>query len=198
MAVSSGSLGFFRVTAVWCLFACGAGVGVTRFDEIRSLLGLKLDARDLGLESEAQPLPETPRGHAGPPRSASTPRGHRTVVLQAGNHGHFEAEANVNGRRIAVMVDTGASTVALTFEDAEAAGIFPRDSDFKLKVNTANGVARVAPVTLDSVTIDDITVRNVRAVVAEPGRLNQTLLGMSFLGQLSRAEMSRGTLTLQE
>ena len=68
----------------------------------------------------------------------------------------------------------------------------------KQRVNTANGVARVAPVMLDQISIDDITIRNVRAVVAERGRLNQTLLGMTFLGQLSRAEMSRGILTLQE
>ena len=65
-------------------------------------------------------------------------------------------------------------------------------------MNTANGEARVAAVTLDQVSIDDITIRDVRGVVAERGKLGTTLLGMSFLSKLSRAEMSRGTLTLQE
>ncbi len=53
-------------------------------------------------------------------------------------------------------------------------------------------------ITLDSVAIDDITVRNVRAAVADAGKLTKTLLGMSFLGQLSRTEMSRGMLVLEE
>jgi aspartyl protease family protein len=65
-------------------------------------------------------------------------------------------------------------------------------------VSTANGVARVAVVTLDSVAIEDIVVHDVRAAVAEPGKLTKTLLGMSFLGQLRRAEMSRGVLVLEE
>ena len=90
------------------------------------------------------------------------------------------------------MVDTGASIVALTFEDAASAGIHVRDPEFTHRVSTANGVARVAMITLDSVAIDDIMVRNVRAAVAERGKLTKTLLGMSFLGQLSRTEMSRG------
>ena len=60
------------------------------------------------------------------------------------------------------------------------------------------GVARVAPVVLDRVSIGDITVRNVPAAVSEPGRLATSLLGMSFLGRLQRVEMRAGTLVLQE
>ena len=103
------------------------------------------------------------------------------VALRAGPHGHFHANAEINGRRIEVMVDTGASLVALTFEDASRAGIYVRDSDFTQRVRTANGIARVAPVTLDRVSIGDITVRNVPASVSERGKLGTTLLGMSFL-----------------
>ena len=68
------------------------------------------------------------------------------------------------------MVDTGASIVALTYEDAERAGVYVRDSDFTQRVRTANGMARVAPVTLDRVSIGDITVRNVPAAVSERGQ----------------------------
>jgi aspartyl protease family protein len=96
------------------------------------------------------------------------------------------------------MVDTGASIVALTHEDARNTGVHIRDSDYKHRVSTANGIARVALVTLDTLALDDIVVRDVRAAVAEPGKLTKTLLGMSFLGQLRRTEMSGGVLVLEE
>lgn len=120
------------------------------------------------------------------------------VEIRANANGHFETRAEINGRNVDVMVDTGATVVALTYEDARGAGIRLDASDFKHQVSTANGTARVASITLDKVAIDDIIVRNVRAVVAEPGKLHVTLLGMSFLSRLSRAEMSRGVLLLQE
>lgn len=112
--------------------------------------------------------------------------------------GHFHADAEINGRSVSVMVDTGATMVALTHEDAERAGIRVRDTDFTHRVSTANGTARIAPVMIDRVTIGAITVRNVRGAVSEPGRLSQTLLGMTFLGRLSRAEIRSGVLLLEE
>ncbi len=185
MALSSGTRNLVQMMAGWCL-AIGLGtVAIVRGDDIRTMLGLRFVAPEAGSE--------IPGGQA-----AQKPKGDRTVVLKAGANGHFETAVTINGRRIDVLVDTGATLVALTYEDAEASGIFPRDSDFKYKVNTANGVARVAAVTLDQVSIDDITIRNVNGFVAERGKLATTLLGMSFLSKLSRAEMSRGTLTLQE
>lgn len=120
------------------------------------------------------------------------------VSLKATGNGHFESEAEVNGRTIDVMVDTGATLVALTFEDAERAGIFLRPSDFTHSVSTANGVAKIAPILLDRVSIGSITVRNVQAAVCERGKLEQTLLGMSFLSRLSRVDMRAGTLVLHE
>ena len=182
---SSGSRNLVQTLAGWCLALGVCGVVVLRGDEIRAMLGLTFSGPDQN--------GETPRT-----AGAQTAKGDRTVVLRVGANGHYEARVRINGRPIDVMVDTGASVVALTFEDAAAAGIFPSESDFKYKVNTANGVARVAAVTLDQVSIDDITIRNVNGFVSERGKLNTTLLGMSFLNKLSRAEMSRGTLTLQE
>ncbi|NJR41508.1 MAG: TIGR02281 family clan AA aspartic protease, partial [Akkermansiaceae bacterium] len=76
--------------------------------------------------------------------------------------------------------------------------IYLRPQDFTHGVSTANGRAKVAPVTLGRVAIGEITVRDVRAVVSEPGRLQTSLLGMSFLGRLSRFEMRSGTLHLAE
>lgn len=120
------------------------------------------------------------------------------VELRAGSGGHFHAIARLAGADIDVMVDTGATMVALSYEDARRAGIFVRDSDFTQRVRTANGMASVAPVTLPRVTIGDITVANVEAVVSQPGRLATSLLGMTFLGRLGRAELRNGVLLLQE
>lgn len=118
--------------------------------------------------------------------------------MPAGKYGHFEADAEINGRDIGVMVDTGASLVALTYDDAERAGIYVHPSDFTHRAQTANGIARVAPVTISRIRIGDITVRDVPAVVSERGASERTLLGMSFLGRLSRVEMRGSTLVLEE
>ena len=103
-----------------------------------------------------------------------------------------------NGRPIDVMVDTGASMVALTYEDAERAGLSLKPSDFTGRVSTANGTAAVAPVMLDRVSIGHVQVRNVRAAVCERGKLEKTLLGMSFLSRLDRVDIKQGRLTLIE
>lgn len=119
-----------------------------------------------------------------------------TVMLDARSDGHFYAPVRLNGREIEAVVDTGATSVALSYEDAMAAGIYVGEADFTLKTLTANGVARAAPVMIDRIELDGITVRDVRATVAEPGRLHITLLGMSFLGKLARFEMRGRSLIL--
>ncbi len=127
-----------------------------------------------------------------PPNVSAGP----TVTLQARGDGHFYAPVRLNGRPVETVVDTGATSVALSYEDAAAAGIYVGDSDFTLRTLTANGIARAAPVMIDRIELDGITVRNVRATVAEPGRLHITLLGMSFLGKLARFEMRGRTMIL--
>jgi aspartyl protease family protein len=132
-------------------------------------------------------------------RKASIASGSRRAVeLVAGDNGHFFADADINGRSVSVMVDTGASIVALTYEDAQTAGLSVRDSDFTQQANTANGIAKMAPVTIDRLSIGGVEVRNVRAAVMESGKLNQTLLGMSFIKKLSRFDMQSGRLIIEE
>lgn len=130
-------------------------------------------------------------------RIAADVRSDETVQLRAASNGHYQARADVNGRALPVMLDTGASIVVLTYEDAQAAGVFVKPSDFTLPVSTANGVSRVAPVTLDRISIGDITVRGVQAAVAERGVLRVTLLGMSFLSRLERVDMRDGMMVLK-
>lgn len=122
----------------------------------------------------------------------------RRVELAAGGNNHFFAEADLNGRTITVMVDTGASMVALTYDDARRAGIYPRDSDFTGRSSTANGIARFAPVDIDRVSIGGIEVRNVRAAVMEDGKLDTSLLGMSYLSKVGSVSMKAGKLVLEE
>src|SRR6266545_2762671 len=72
----------------------------------------------------------------------------RSLVIKAGNGGHFEVEARADGRRIAFMVDTGASHIALRESDAARLGLRPTPRDYTIKINTANGVGRAALVQL--------------------------------------------------
>jgi aspartyl protease family protein len=120
------------------------------------------------------------------------------VELKSSSGGHFAASIEVNGRSVDTMVDTGATMVMLTYEAAERAGIYPRSSDFTMRMETANGMSKAAPVMLDRVAIGSILVRNVQAAVAERGKLRTNLLGMSFLGRLKKFEIQSGTLILQD
>lgn len=121
----------------------------------------------------------------------------RTLVVYGDRRGHFRVSATVEGRHAFMLVDTGATIVALTFEDALAAGIRPRANEFTRAIGTANGVVSVAPVQLRELRVGDITVRDVDAVVVPQGRLGTSLLGMSFLRGLRGFEVAGNRLTLK-
>ena len=116
-----------------------------------------------------------------------------TLVYRAGPLGHVVLTASVNGAPIRFLVDTGASTVALSPADARAAGINPNALLFDKTTATANGVVRVAPVLLREIRIEQLSVENVPAVV--DANLSGSLLGMSFLSRLKSFEMREGALT---
>ena len=120
----------------------------------------------------------------------------REVRLKADPRGHFVFDAAINDRQATFMADTGATLVVLTYEDAARLGLSPHSLDFSGLAETANGTARVAPVTLDRVRVEDITVRDVPAVVAERGALATNLLGMSFLSRLKSFQMQGSELIL--
>lgn len=189
--MTSGSRQLLREAVSWGVVAVIGVAAFSHFETLKSgaerMLGLPTPA-DVAEVTRANPAPSRPE-----PETLGS-----IVEIEAERNGHFNTEADINGRPVAVMIDTGATMVALSYEDAERAGIFLNDGDFTRKVSTANGIARVAPVTLDRVSIGDITVRNVPAAVAEPGRLKTSLLGMSFLSRLSRFDMRSGRLVLQE
>ena len=120
----------------------------------------------------------------------------RKVRLKMGRNGHYRADVSVNGRKFRMMVDTGASLIALTAKDARRMGVYPDAGDFIYETRTANGVARIALVTLKEVRIGGIRVRNVKASVHRGKGLDTNLLGMSFLNRLSKFNFEGDTLTL--
>jgi aspartyl protease family protein len=122
--------------------------------------------------------------------------GGRSVALRADGRGHFEAEAQVNGRPLDVLVDTGASSVVLRYEDAQRLALRIDPNDFRFPVSTANGVAKAARITLADVRIGDVRVQNVDAMVMPRGLLGANLLGMSFIKRLGRFEMRGERLVL--
>lgn len=111
--------------------------------------------------------------------------------------GHYRAEAEVNGVRMQLMVDTGASLVLLPYEDVAALGIDVRTLDYSLPVTTANGKSTVAAVRLSSIKIGPIAVFDVEAAVAHPNQLGTALLGMSFLERLSETSFRGEKLILR-
>jgi aspartyl protease family protein len=185
MALSAGMRQAVGAAAGWLTLASAAAVSLHYLHEIQGAT-----RAILGLETS-----RPPNRAAAPVRSAP---GNRIVEIKAGAHGHYFTSAEVNGRSVDVLVDSGASIVALTYDDARRAGVFVRGSDYTQRVSTANGFARVAPVVLDRISIGAITVRHVPAAVTEPGSLATSLLGMSFLARLQRVDMRAGTLLLQE
>jgi aspartyl protease family protein len=117
-----------------------------------------------------------------------------TIVYATNERGHVVLDAAVNGAPVRMLVDTGASLVTLTPVDARAAGINPATLAFNGRVQTANGTARMAPVTLREIRIGQLSIYDVHAAVLE--NLKVSLLGMSFLNRLQGYEMRDGKLTI--
>jgi aspartyl protease family protein len=120
-----------------------------------------------------------------------------TTIALDGNNGHFVVDAEINGNAIPVLVDTGASTVALSYEDAKRAGLRPNTLKFDVQVSTANGVVEAARVRIRSVRIDSVRVDNIDGMVLPEGALSGTLLGMSFLSRLQSFSVKDGKLVLK-
>ena len=185
--------------ALWLLLMVSVFCSVYFFDDLRAIARQAFETgEEFGRDAGRRVAEKVAAGSLSRRRSEFESSARHTVHLEARRGGHFFARAYINGRAINVMVDTGATGVALTHDDAETVGLFVRDRDFTRRSRTANGYARSAPVMLDRVRIGDIEVDDVRASVSEPGRLHITLLGMTFLSKLSRVEIRGDELVLTE
>ena len=122
----------------------------------------------------------------------------RMARIKMDDRGHFVTKAKMNGSTIEVLVDTGATSVALDEKTARKMGIRLKQSDFKYDVNTANGVAKAASAQIDKIQIGRVTINNVQAAVLQGKGLNGTLLGMSFLKQLREFQIKDGELIMRQ
>jgi len=119
------------------------------------------------------------------------------AIIDREPDGHYWTRADVDGTAVKFMVDTGASTVAITFRDAQRIGLKPEELDFKWEIRTAGGIVYGAAVTLDRIRIGQVEVENVEGMVLREG-LDQSLLGMTFLGELYSYEFRKSQLLIRQ
>lgn len=124
--------------------------------------------------------------------------GHRRFMATRAADGHFYLDGAIDGEPTTFIVDTGASVVAMDAETARSVGVDLSRLSFSNEVMTANGIAKAAPIRLQSVTIGGITRTNVAAAVTEGQGLDTVLLGMSFLGTLTSYDFRGDRLVMTD
>ncbi len=130
------------------------------------------------------------------PGAVMTPAPGEAAVVRR-RDGTFVLDMVADGVKLSFVFDTGASTVVLRASDADKLGIDTKHLTYNREVGTANGRTRAADVEIDSLSVGTIIVRNVRALVAQPGTLDENLLGQSFLERLASYRVEGDRLVLQ-
>jgi len=168
------------------LTACAGAVAyfLTHRSQVYSLIGLDIPERQTEI---ATPQPEA---------QTQIISGSVVSIPKSKHDGQFWTSARVNSGHVNFLVDTGASSVALTLNDAKKAGFRESDLDFSLTIQTAGGKNKAARITLKSISVGPITLRNVDAIVVKEG-LSVSLLGMTYLGELQKVEATRDSLVLR-
>ena len=126
------------------------------------------------------------------PRAASI----RAVQISRGQGGDFALQAKINGVTAPMVIDTGATSVVLTYETAKAAGLPLELLEYDVDVETAGGHTKAARLTLDRLAIGKLVERSVPALVVPHGQMKTNLLGMSFLDRLESWEVRADRLML--
>ena len=127
------------------------------------------------------------------PNKAAVLGSSNSVVLQRGPDGHYRAEAIINGKKVNVLVDTGATDVAVSQNIANQLNL---TSHTAITTNTANGNSIAYITRLDSVKIGGVEAKDVSAVIA-PGLQGNVLLGMSYLGRMD-VRLFQNTMTIKQ
>ena len=120
----------------------------------------------------------------------------RAVQIARGQGGEFALQAKINGVNAPMVIDTGATSVVLTYETAKAAGLPLELLEYDVDVETAGGHTRAARLTLDRLAIGKLVERSVPALVVPHGQMKTNLLGMSFLDRLESWEVRADRLML--
>ena len=121
-----------------------------------------------------------------------------SVVVIRGRAGQFAVRARLDDVPLTMLVDTGASFVTLTLADAAGVGIDIQGLAFTVPIRTANGLIRAAPITIEHLVVGTIEREKLRALVAPPDTLGESLLGMSFLETLGGYSISGDRLVLND
>jgi clan AA aspartic protease (TIGR02281 family) len=145
------------------------------------------------------PLPgvQRPNEMSSSMRAANALAGPDEAISERAGDGSFVFDAVLNGSHARMMFDTGATAVELRAEDASRAGINTSKLNYSTKVKTANGIAEVAPVVIETMTVGNITQRNVPGYVAKQGTLQANLLGQTFLARLAGYNVENNQLVLK-
>ncbi len=179
-ATFTGRLGeALRAAALWLVIFAVLAVGYTYRIELHAVAYRVL--------AELAPGYAVPLASDGP-----------AVEVARARDGDFNVRVEVNGNRIPMLVDTGASSVVLTPEDAVAVGLPLEFLRYDIPIDTANGRGRAAAVVLERIGIaGSIDERDVPALVASPGTLKHSLLGMTFLSRLGSFEIRGEKLVMR-
>ncbi|MDB5618265.1 TIGR02281 family clan AA aspartic protease [Tardiphaga sp.] len=121
----------------------------------------------------------------------------RAVEVPRGTTGEFGLQAKINGVNAPMVIDTGATSVVLTWETAKAAGLPLEMLVYNVEVETAAGHTRAARLTLDRLAVGKLVERSVPALVVPRGQMKTNLLGMSFLDRLESWEVRPDKLMLR-
>jgi aspartyl protease family protein len=177
----TGRLGeALRAALLWLVIFAVLGVGYTYRYELHAVA--------------YRVLAELAPGYAVPLSQNGGP----AVEVARARDGDFNVRVEINGNRIPMLVDTGASSVVLTPEDAVAVGLPIEFLRYDIPIDTANGRGKAAAVVLDRVSIaGSIEERDVPALIASPGTLKHSLLGMSFLSRLASFEIRGEKLVMR-
>lgn len=174
-----------------------AGIVIASAIAVPKILDSKLEEDGQAQRPAVQQEQQIARSEAPAKKKDSfNPLDGRKARIAMDSRGHFVTKAKMNGRNEEVLVDTGATYVAINESLARRLGIRLKDSDFKYKVRTANGITHAAAAIIDEIQIGRVRVQNVQASVSRDDALNTVLLGMSFLKKLNKFEISGNELIL--
>lgn len=118
------------------------------------------------------------------------------IVLKADRSGHYFLEVTIDREHINFLIDTGATTTVLSYDDANALGFDMRRMEPNVKVNTGGGMIEMVRVTIPRLETGHLRVSNVDALVAPEGGMSQSVLGMNFLQKLKSYSVENGRMTL--
>lgn len=119
------------------------------------------------------------------------------IYIPMSRDGHYWATLEVNGTPIRFVVDTGASHISLSYQDAKTAGLDPANLSYNQPFKTAGGVSHKAMVNINRISLESIEVSNISAAVSLQGQMNVSLLGMNFLNRLSGFNVEDREMTLK-